>query len=97
MNIEGLKLILETLSAAGEGAFTIFVIWIGVTLLKEVLLIGVFGFVAWLASKVIHRAITAHSFSSRIGELFGECDVSYHGPRQRVYEQIKALLALKKK
>jgi len=97
MNIEHLKLILETLSAAGEGAFTIFVLWIGVVLIKDVLVVCTVGFVAWLASKVIHRAITAHSFSSRIGELFGESDVSYHGPRQRVYEKIIALIAGKKK
>jgi len=96
MDIEQLKLILNMLGEAGEGAFTIFVIVIGVGLLKHIVVYGTLGIVAWLASTVIQKAVASHSFGVRIAELFGESDIEYHSSRQRVYDKIISLMKRRK-
>jgi len=71
MNIDGLKLILETIQAAGEGAYSIALFYFGYQLIKFILTGGLVFFGLLSAGKLIKEAIISNSFKWKIADLFG--------------------------
>lgn len=71
MDIEQLKLILEMVQAAGEGAFIIAIIYFVYALLKFLLAIGLGFTILFCVVKLLKKVIEGHTFSWKIADLFG--------------------------
>ena len=76
MDIEQFKIIMEAIRAAGDGAFTIAIIYFAVNILKYIIGCGMGILIIYLITKLIKYAIRTHSLSQNIADILGE-DMQY--------------------
>ncbi len=77
MDIEQLKLILETLQSAGEGAFTFGIWWLVAGIIPNVLLF-IFGLVAiWAVCRAVTAIVYVESAFHAIATALGYCTSAF--------------------
>ena len=69
--MEELKMILEVVSAAGEGAYTIAILYFARQFLQVILTFSGLMILLYFAFKLMDGAIKTHSMAIRICEAFG--------------------------
>ena len=88
MDIEQLKLILDAAQAAGEGAYSIVIVWFSLQFLKTLLLFGVVIGALTGIYKLIKRAIDADDWKSRLEAVMG-CDLYYEKEKNTFWNWLK--------
>lgn len=82
MDIEQLKLILETVGAAGDGAFTLAMIYFALGLLKSFLAPGAFiVVVAIIAKAIIHSVDKCQAFDVKKAEASKRAELEFYHTR----------------
>ena len=71
MDIEQLKLILETLGAAGEGTKQLVLIYFAYLFAKAACIGALFGSLIFIVYRVALRIVHAATFEGRIRDVFG--------------------------
>jgi len=92
VDIEQLKLILDAAQAAGEGAYSIVIVWFLLQFLKTLLLWGVIGGALTGGYKLAKRGIDADDWKSRLEAVTG-CDLYYQSDRRRFWNWLKERVA----
>ena len=74
MNIDELKLILTTVQAAGQGAYTLAILWFATEMLKYLVGMGILAASVVLTSRIILHAINLNQFGGKVLAILGSCD-----------------------
>ena len=71
MDIEQLRLVLEAASAAGQGAYTLAIMWIAKDFLQFIIAMGLIVALIWCAYKLFSRLIAKHEFETDVMNALG--------------------------
>jgi len=96
MNLEQLKLILDALGTAGEGAFTVFVIWMIVDVLRDVIVGGILITVAMVGAKLVRYAVSVNHIGVKVANMLGHEELNYRSDREHVFTRLSELLELER-
>ena len=88
MDIEQLRLILEAAQAAGSGAYSVALLWLGFQLFKSLLAYGCLGGLLLGSYKLIKRGITSLSIQSKIEDIAG-VNLYYCDQRKKFFDRLK--------
>ena len=96
MDIEQLRLILNLIGAAGDGAFWVFAIWMGKDIFLSILGLGTLITVVVLITKLIRQTLISNRFSYTVGDLL-EIRGFHVGFEDHRMEAIQIIKTLKRK